>query len=36
VLLVDHDETDLDLVARHARYVLDTRHALTGDNVEYL
>jgi UDP-N-acetyl-D-glucosamine dehydrogenase len=36
VVLVDHDVFDLDLVARHARYVLDTRHALTGPNVEHL
>ena len=36
VLLVDHDRFDLDLVAASARYVLDTRHALTGENVEYL
>jgi UDP-N-acetyl-D-glucosamine dehydrogenase len=36
VLLVDHDQVDLDLVARAASYVLDTRHALTGPNVEHL
>ena len=36
VLLVDHDLFDLELVARHAGYVLDTRHALTGANVEHL
>jgi len=36
VLLVDHDRFDLDLVARHATYVLDTRHALTGPAVEHL
>lgn len=36
VLLVDHDDVDLDLVAAHATYVLDTRHALRGPNVEHL
>jgi nucleotide sugar dehydrogenase len=36
VLLVDHDLMDLDLIARTAPYVLDTRHALTGPNVEHL
>ena len=36
VLLVDHDAFDLDLVAAEARYVLDTRHRLTGDTVEHL
>jgi len=36
VLLVDHDGFDLGLVADHARFVLDTRHALHGDNVEHL
>jgi UDP-N-acetyl-D-glucosamine dehydrogenase len=37
VLLVDHDEFDLDLVARRAAYVLDTRNCLPpGDNVERL
>ncbi|GAA4588035.1 UDP-N-acetyl-D-glucosamine dehydrogenase [Actinoplanes octamycinicus] len=34
VLLADHDAFDLDLVVEHARYVLDTRHRLTGDTVE--
>ncbi|BCJ40925.1 UDP-N-acetyl-D-glucosamine dehydrogenase [Actinoplanes ianthinogenes] len=34
VLLADHDAFDLDLVVQHARYVLDTRHRLTGDTVE--
>ncbi|GIF16507.1 nucleotide sugar dehydrogenase [Actinoplanes teichomyceticus] len=34
VLLADHDAFDLDLVAGHARYVLDTRHRLTGSTVE--
>ncbi len=36
VLLADHDAFDLDLVATHARYVLDTRHRLHGPNVEHL
>jgi UDP-N-acetyl-D-glucosamine dehydrogenase len=34
VLLADHDDFDLDLVVRHAKYVLDTRHRLTGPTVE--
>ncbi len=36
VLLVDHDEFDLDLVASTAGYVLDTRHCIQGDTVEHL
>ena len=36
ILLADHDAFDLDLVVEHARYVLDTRHRLTGPNVETL
>jgi UDP-N-acetyl-D-glucosamine dehydrogenase len=36
VLLADHDAFDLDLVTQHARYVLDTRHRLTGPTVESL
>ena len=36
VLLVDHDHADLDLVAEHATYVLDTRHVLHGPAVEHL
>ena len=36
VLLADHDVFDLDLVAGHAAYVLDTRHRLTGPTVESL
>ena len=36
ILLADHDAFDLDLVLRHARYVLDTRHRLTGPTVESL
>jgi UDP-N-acetyl-D-glucosamine dehydrogenase len=34
VLLADHDLFDLELVTSHAPYVLDTRHRLTGPNVE--
>jgi UDP-N-acetyl-D-glucosamine dehydrogenase len=36
VLLADHDEFDLDAVRAHARYVLDTRHRISGPNVEVL
>jgi len=36
ILLADHDAFDLDLVVRHAQYVLDTRHRLTGPAVESL
>ncbi|MBM2623302.1 nucleotide sugar dehydrogenase [Actinoplanes sp. LDG1-06] len=36
VLLADHDVFDLDHVVEHAAYVLDTRHRLTGENVETL
>ncbi len=37
VFLVDHDDFDVEQVAGHARYVLDTRHSLPeGANVEYL
>ena len=36
VLLVDHDDFDLDLVVREAGYVLDTRRCIAGDNVEHL
>ena len=36
VLLADHDAFDFDLVVQHARYVLDTRHRLTGPTVESL
>ena len=36
VLLADHDAFDLELVVQHARYVLDTRHRLTGPTVESL
>ena len=36
LVLVDHDEFDLDLVGREGRYVLDTRRCVTGPNVEHL
>ncbi|MGW4947017.1 nucleotide sugar dehydrogenase [Actinoplanes sp. NPDC004185] len=36
IVLADHDAFDLDLVVEHAAYVLDTRHRLTGPNVETL
>ncbi len=36
VLLVDHDRFDLDLLAREASYILDTRRCLNGPNVEHL
>ena len=37
ILLTDHDAFDLEAVAAHARYVLDTRHRLApGEGVEYL
>jgi UDP-N-acetyl-D-glucosamine dehydrogenase len=36
VMLTNHDAFDLDLVTRHARYVLDTRHCMNGPNVEFL
>ncbi|MHB8246953.1 MAG: nucleotide sugar dehydrogenase [Acidimicrobiales bacterium] len=36
VLVTDHDCFDLEMVARHATYVLDTRRKLTGPCVEQL
>ncbi|GAA0499078.1 UDP-N-acetyl-D-glucosamine dehydrogenase [Paractinoplanes deccanensis] len=36
VVLADHSDFDLSLVAAHAAYVLDTRHCLTGPTVEAL
>jgi UDP-N-acetyl-D-glucosamine dehydrogenase len=36
VLLVEHDDFDLDLVCDQAAYVFDTKHRLAGDRVEYL
>jgi UDP-N-acetyl-D-glucosamine dehydrogenase len=36
VILTDHDDVDYERVAKHARYVLDTRHRCQGERVEYL
>ena len=36
VLLVDHDEFDLDAIAATATYLLDTRHRVEGPHVEHL
>jgi UDP-N-acetyl-D-glucosamine dehydrogenase len=36
MLLTDHDAFDDALVVAHARYVLDTRGRLVGDQVEHL
>jgi UDP-N-acetyl-D-glucosamine dehydrogenase len=36
ILITDHDVFDYDAVLRYARYVLDTRHRLTGPRVEHL
>lgn len=36
VLVTDHDDIDYELVSQHAKYVLDTRHRMTGEAVEYL
>jgi UDP-N-acetyl-D-mannosaminuronate dehydrogenase len=36
VVLVDHDEFDLDLLATEGAYVLDTRRCMQGPTVEHL
>ena len=36
VLVTDHEAFDYDLVVRHSRYILDTRHRLEGSHVEHL
>lgn len=36
VILADHDHVDYEMVVRHGRFVLDTRHRCRGRNVEYL
>lgn len=36
VVLTDHDVFDWDLVERYAPFVFDTRHRVTGEQVEYL
>jgi UDP-N-acetyl-D-glucosamine dehydrogenase len=35
-LLTEHDAFDYDSVVSHARWILDTRHRLSGPNVEHL
>lgn len=36
VVLTDHDDFDWQLVEEHAGFVFDTRHRLSGSNVEHL
>jgi len=36
IMLVDHDDIDIDLIAEHAPYVLDCRDALHGATIEKL
>ena len=36
VVLVDHDDFDLEALVEHAAYVLDTRHVVHGPRVEHL
>ena len=36
VVLTDHDVFDWDLVQQHSRFIFDTRHRLTGTEVEQL
>jgi len=36
VLLTDHDDIDYDVVEDQAKWILDTRHRMTGPRVEYL
>jgi UDP-N-acetyl-D-glucosamine dehydrogenase len=36
VLVTDHDAFDYEMVQRHARLILDTRHRLAGPDVEQL
>jgi UDP-N-acetyl-D-glucosamine dehydrogenase len=36
VVLTDHDVFDWDLVRQHSRFIFDTRHRLSGDQVEQL
>lgn len=36
VLLVDHDTFDLDQIVASAKFVFDTRHRVSGENVEHL
>ncbi len=36
VLVTDHDDTDYDLVTRHAGYIFDARNRMRGEHVELL
>jgi UDP-N-acetyl-D-glucosamine dehydrogenase len=36
ILVTDHDSFDLEGVASAAKYMLDTRHRVSGPHVEYL
>ena len=36
VMLVDHDDIDIDLIAEHAPYVLDCRDAVRGTGIDKL
>ena len=36
VLLVDHDDVDIDLISEHATYVLDCRDVLNGEEIDKL
>jgi UDP-N-acetyl-D-glucosamine dehydrogenase len=36
VVLTDHDAFDWDLVRQHSRFIFDTRHRLSGTQVEQL
>ena len=36
LVITDHDVFDYDAVAQHARYVLDTRRRVVGNQVEHL
>jgi UDP-N-acetyl-D-glucosamine dehydrogenase len=36
IVLTDHDDVDYEMVATHAKRLLDTRHRCRGETVEYL
>jgi UDP-N-acetyl-D-glucosamine dehydrogenase len=36
VLLADHDSFDYDMILAHAQFIFDTRHRLSGPNVEVI
>ena len=36
IVLVDHDDVDIDLIAEHANYVLDCRDVVRGETIEKL